>query len=485
MQITETSTEGLKREFTVIVPADDIETKLVAKLTELGAAVKVPGFRPGKVPLSLLKNRYGESVRGEVLQQTVQDSWRQAMEDKGIRPATEPKIEIVKFEDGSDLEYTLAVELMPDIGDPDFSKLKLERLAVSAQDTEIDVALQRMAEQQRKFEAVAESRAVVVGDQVLIDFAGRIDGEEFDGGTMTDFELEIGSDRFMPGFETGLIGVAPGVETNFKIDVAAGHPNEKLSGKTIDFAVTVKEVREAQPVSIDDALAKTVGLQTLDALKTSICEQMEREYAVVSRARLKRNLLDDLANSYDFEVPPGIVEREFDAIWQEVKTAMDKDELDDDDKGKSEDELRAQFQDIAVRRVRLGMLLSEVGRKNNINVSQDELNRAMQNEAARFPGQEAKIFEYFQKSPEAMQGVHAPLFEDKVVDFIIALADITEREVTIEELTADPEEAAPAKPAAKAKTTAKSKPKAKDRGKGKTKSAAAPKAAGKSADKKK
>jgi trigger factor len=483
MQITETSTEGLKREFTVIVPADDIETKLVAKLTELGTSVKVPGFRPGKVPLALLKNRYGQSVRGEVLQQTVQDSWQQAMEDKGIRPATEPKIEIVKFEDGSDLEYTLAVELMPDIGDPDFSKLKLERLKVSAQDSEIDVALERMAEQQRKFEAVAESRAAVVGDQVLIDFVGRIDGEEFDGGTMSDFELEIGSDRFLPGFEDKLIAIEPGGETEFQIDVAADHPSEKLRGKAIDFAVTVKEVREAQPVSIDDALAQTVGLQTLDALKTSIREQMEREYAVVSRARLKRGLLDDLANSYDFDVPPGIVEREFEAIWKEVKTAMDKDELDQDDKDKSEDELRTQYEDIAVRRVRLGMLLAEVGRKNNISVSQDELNREMQREAARFPGQEANIFEYFQKNPEAMQSIHAPLFEDKVVDFIIALADLTEREVTIDELMAEPEEAVSAKSQPKAK--AKSKPNAKNGGKGKTKSGAKPKAAGKSADKNK
>ena len=481
MQITETSADGLKREFTVVVPADDIETKLVAKLTELGAAVKVPGFRPGKVPLNLLKSRFGDSVRGEVLEQTVHDSWQQAMADKGLRPATQPEIEIVKFEDGADLEYTFAVELMPDIGDPDFSKFELERLTATIEDAEIDVALRRMAEQQRKFEPVKDNRPVAAGDQVLIDFAGRVDGEEFDGGTMTDFELEIGSDSFMPGFEAGLIGVQTGVETEIKVEVAAGHPNEKLSGKEIVFAVTVKELREAQPVPIDDALAQVVGLQTLDALKASIREQMEREYGAVSRARLKRSLLDELAHAYDFEVPAGIVDREFDAIWQEVETAMEKDALDEDDKGKSEQELRAQFREIAIRRVRLGMLLSEVGRKNNISVSQDEINRAIQREAARFPGQEAKIFEYYQNDPQALQGIHAPLFEDKVVDFIIEMANITERGVTVDELLTEPEEAEEAKPAAKAESTAKSK----GRGKGKSKSGAGTRAAGKSADKKK
>ena len=481
MQITETSAEGLKREFTVVVPADDIETKLVAKLTELGASVKVPGFRPGKVPLNLLKSRFGDSVRGEVLEQTVEESWQQAMEDKGIRPATQPKIEIVKFEDGADLEYTLAVELMPDIGDPDFSKFELERLTATIEDSEIDVALQRMAEQNRKFEPVKDSRPVAAGDQVLIDFAGRVDGEEFDGGTMTDFELEIGSDSFMPGFETDLIGVQPGVETEIKVEVAAGHPNEKLSGKEIVFAVTVKELREAQLVPIDDALAQVVGLQSLDALKASIREQMEREYGAVSRARLKRRLLDKLADSYDFEVPVGIVDREFDAIWQEVETAMGQDALDEDDKGKSEEELRTQFREIAVRRVRLGMLLSEVGRKNNISVSQDEINRAIQREAARFPSQEAKIFKYYQNDPQALQGIHAPLFEDKVVDFIIEMASITECGVTVDELLTEPEEAEEAKPAAQAGSTAKSK----GRGKGKSKSGAETQAAGKSTDKKK
>ena len=481
MQITETSAEGLKREFTVVVPADDIETKLVAKLTELGAAVKVPGFRPGKVPLNLLKSRFGDSVRGEVLEQTVEESWQQAMADKGLRPATQPKIEIVKFEDGADLEYTLAVELMPDIGDPDFSKFELERLTATIEDAEIDVALRRMAEQNRKFEPVKDSRPVAAGDQVMIDFAGRVDGEEFDGGTMTDFELEIGSDSFMPGFETGLIGVQPGVETEIKVKVAAGHPNEKLSGKEIVFAVTVKELREAQLVPIDDALAQAVGLQTLDALKASIREQMEREYGAVSRARLKRSLLDKLAHAYDFEVPAGIVDREFDAIWQEVETAMGQDALDEDDKDKSEEELRAQFREIAIRRVRLGMLLSEVGRKNNISVSQDEINRAIQREAARFPSQEAKIFEYYQNDPQALQGIHAPLFEDKVVDFIIEMANITERGVTVDELLTEPEEAKEAKPAAKAESTAKSK----GRGKGPSKSGADTRAAGKSADKKK
>ena len=444
MQVTETSTEELKREFTVVVPSADIEDKLNARLAEIGTSVKVPGFRPGKVPLALLKSRYGESVRGEVLEQTVRDSYQQALSDKGLRPAMEPDIEIVKFEEGSDLEYKLAVELLPDIEPPDFSEISLERLVVKVGDAEIDSAAQRLAEQHTSYEPVKDGRAAAEGDQVVVDFIGRVDGEEFAGGAVNDFILQLGTGSFLPGFEEQLVGVTGETSREVKVDVADDHPSEKLRGKEVVFDVTVKQVREAQPAAVDDALAQTMGLENVAGLRKSLREQIEKEYAQISRMRLKRSLLDRLADMESFGLPAGVVEREFETIWQQVSEAMEKDQLDEDDKGKSEDEMRARYRSIAERRVRLGLLLAEVGRVNNINVSQEDLNRAMHQEAARFPGQEAKVIEYFQSNPGAMQDVRAPIFEDKIVDFIVELATVTDREVPVEELLQDPDETAAA-----------------------------------------
>jgi trigger factor len=444
MQVTETSAEELKREFTVVVPSADIEDKLNARLTEIGTSVKVPGFRPGKVPLALLKSRYGESVRGEVLQQTVQASYQQALSDKGLRPAMEPDIEIVKFEEGSDLEYKLAVELLPDIEPPNFSEISLERLVVKVGDAEVDSAAQRLAEQHTSYEPVKDDRAAAEGDQVVVDFIGRVDGEEFAGGAVNDFILQLGTGSFLPGFEEQLVGVTGETSREVKVDVADDHPSEKLRGKEVVFDVTVKQVREAQPAAVDDALAQTMGLENVAGLRKSLREEIEKEYAQISRMRLKRSLLDRLADMESFALPAGVVEREFETIWQQVSEAMEKDQLDEDDKGKSEDEMRARYRGIAERRVRLGLLLAEVGRVNNINVSQEDLNRAMHQEAARFPGQEAKVIEYFQNNPAAMQDVQAPIFEDKIVDFIVELATVTDREVPVEELLKDPDETAAA-----------------------------------------
>ena len=441
MQVTETNTEGLKREYTVVVPAADFETKFVARLVQLGGTVSVPGFRPGKVPVSLLKSRYGDTVRGEILEQTVQDSWQKAISEQGLRPAMEPKIEIVKFEDGADLEYTLAVELLPDIEPVDFSTLSFERLVVKLSDEEIDKAVEQLAEQHVKYEPVKDDRAAADGDQVVIDFVGRVDGEEFAGGTANDFVLKLGAGTFVPGFEEQVVGAKAGAGVEVKVSMPDDYPSEVLRGKEVVFDVAVKEVREAQPTVVDDALATTMGAENLATLKATIRDQMEREYAQLCRQRLKRKLLDQLADSHEFPLPEGVVEQEFEVIWQQVSEAMEKDELDEDDKGKSEDELRERYRSIAERRVRLGLLLAEVGRANNITVSQEDTNRAMHQEAGRFPGQEAKILEYFQNNPAAMQDVQAPIFEDKVVDFIIEMANITDRDIKAEDLLNEPEEA--------------------------------------------
>ncbi len=442
MQVTETSAQGLRREYDIVVPAGDIEDKLVGRLTEIGQSITVPGFRPGKVPIGILKKRYGDSVKGEILEQAIQDATESALTENELRPALQPKIEIVTFEDGADLEYKLEVEVLPEIEPVDFSSMELERLVADVADSEIDAALERLAEQRKTFEAVETPRPAVVGDQVVIDFTGRVDGETFDGGTANDFVLELGSGQFLPGFEDQLVGASPGAKIEVKLDFPEDYPAENLRGKNAVFDVDLKEVREPAALAIDNDMAQSMGVDDLEALRGAIREQIEGEYSQASRSRLKRTLLDRLADVHDFELPPGMVEQEFDAIWQQVKDAMEKDRLDEDDKGKSEDELRERYQPIADRRVKLGLLLSEVGRSNNISVNQDDLNRSMVEQARGFPGQESRIFEYYQNNPEAMQELQAPIFEDKVVDFIVEMATVTDRKVTIEELMADPDDEA-------------------------------------------
>ena len=440
MQVTETSSEGLRREYNIVVPAGDIEDKLIGRLTEIGQSISVPGFRPGKVPIGILKTRYGDSVRGEILEKAIQDATESALTDNELRPALQPKIEIVTFEDGADLEYKLQVEVLPEIEPADFSLLDLERLVADVEDSEIETALQRLAEQRKTFQAVEKPRLAATGDQVVIDFTGRIDGETFEGGTASDFVLELGSAQFLPGFEDQLVGAKPDAKVEVKLDFPDDYPAENLKGKNAVFEVDIKEVREPASVTVDDDFAVSMGVDDLNALKNAIREQIEREYSQASRARLKRTLLDRLAESHDFELPPGMVEQEFDAIWEQIKAAMEQDKLDAEDKDKTEDELREQYQPIADRRVKLGLLLAEVGRTNNISVSQDDLNRAMVEQARNFPGQESRIFEYYQNNPEATHELQAPIFEDKVVDFIVEMAKLTDRKVTIEELMAEPED---------------------------------------------
>lgn len=441
MQVSETSAEGLKREFKIVVPSDDVESSVLRRLTEIGNSVRIPGFRPGKVPINLLKKRYGDAVKGEVLERTIQESWQQAMTEKGLRPALQPKVEIVTFEDGVDLEYTLAVELLPEIEPIDFSKVELERRVVKVTDEEVDKTLERMAESRRAFNAV-EGRAAEKGDQVVIDFTGKIDGEEFAGGSMNDFELEIGGSTFLPGFDDQIIGMKAGENKTVKINVADDHPNDQLRGKEVAFDVSAKEVRAPQAAAVDDELAKSAGMENLEALKGAVSEQLGREYTQLSRAHLKRALLDKLSELGSFDLPEGVVEAEFEGIWKQVLDAKERDALDPDDKEKSEEELKESYRGIAERRVRLGLLLADIGRANNITVTQEDLNRAIHAEATRFPGQEARVMEYFQKDPNALQELQAPIFEDKVVDFVIEMAKINEQEVSLEELMQVSDEAA-------------------------------------------
>ncbi|MEX2454840.1 MAG: trigger factor [Rhodospirillaceae bacterium] len=438
MQVTETSSEGLRREFTVVVPKDDIETRLVARLTEVGQTVNVPGFRPGKIPVSVLRKRFGEAVRGEILERTIQDTIQKTIEERDLRPAMEPKIDLVAFADGADLEYTLTVDVLPEIAQPDFSAIELERLVVEVPEEDVDSAVKRVAEQQKTFVA-EEGRVAASGDQLLMNFLGRIDGEAFDGGAAEGFELELGSGRFIPGFEEQLIGAKPGEKREVKVSFPDDYGAENLKGKDAVFDVDVTEVRAPGSVEIDDAFAKAVGAEDLAALKTMIREQIGTEYQQVSQGRLKRALLDELAEVADFEVPPGLLDQEFNDIWKQVEEARERDALDEDDKGKSDEELQERYRNIALRRIRLGLLLAEIGRANELTVTQDDLNRAMAEQARRFPGQEAQVMQFYQQNPQAMQELQAPIFEDKIVNYMLELVKVTERSVTTEELLADPD----------------------------------------------
>ena len=457
MQITETNAEGLKREFTVTVASNDIEQKMQHRLSEIGRTVRLPGFRPGKVPMPVLRKRYGASVMGEVLEKAVSDSSAQAMREHNLRPALQPKIEIVSFKEGADLEYKMAVELLPEIKPVDFSELQLERLRPEIPEDEIDKAVQRIAEPNRKSAPV--DRPAASGDVAIIDFVGTVDGKEFPGGSAQGHALELGSGRFIPGFEDQLVGATAGEHRDVAVSFPAEYGSEELAGKAAQFAVDVKEVREKQALAIDDDLAKEMGFDALDGLRKAVREQLERDYGGLARQRLKRALLDQLAAKHDFPVPSGMVDLEFETIWKQFQEAREQNKSDvDEDAGKSDDELKTEYRAIAERRVRLGLLLSEVGRVNAITVNQDEINRALGEEARRHRGYEKQVVEFYRNNPEALANLRAPIFEEKVVDFITEMANVADKTVSIEDLLkSDSDESADGASADQPKRTARKK----------------------------
>lgn len=487
MEVVETNTEGLLRDFKVTIAADDIQQRVDARLTEVGRDVRIPGFRPGKAPLKILKQRYGGAVMGEVLEAAVQDSSQEVLSDRGLRPAGQPKIEVVSFDEGKDLEYDLSVEILPDIETVDLAALELERVKVTPTDAEIDDAIDRIVQQNRETRPIETPRATARGDVVIIDFEGKIDDVPFEGGKGTGIRLELGSDQFIPGFEDQLVGVEAGTPLEVKVTFPADYNVDDLAGKDAVFDCTVQEIHEPAEVTVDDAFAQSLGLEDLAALKTAVSEQLGQEYSRLTRERTKRDLLDKLSDAHDFEVPPRMAEDEFNQIWSQVEQAKESDQLDEEDKGKSDDELRTQYREIADRRVRLGLLLSQIGEQNGLSVTQEEVNRAIMEQARQLPGQEQQVIEFYRDNPQASASLQAPIFEDKVVDFIIEMAKVTERELTPEQLNAEAEaEAAEAdvakakpadkKPAAKKKAAAKKKPAAKKaapKGKAKDESKAA------------
>ncbi|HIM41824.1 MAG TPA: trigger factor [Rhodospirillales bacterium] len=462
MQVTETKSEGLSREFKVALPANEIEEKISHRLKELARTAQMPGFRPGKVPVSVLRKKYGPSVLGEVLERAVNDSSQQALAEKGLRPAMQPQIEITSFEDGGDLEYTIAVELLPEIKPVDFSKIKLERLIPKTDDAAMENTLADIAAAQGDSAAIKDDRETKTGDVLVIDFLGRVGGEEFAGGKAEGYELTLGSGTFIPGFEEQLIGVKVGDKIEVKVKFPDSYGAAELSGKDAVFDVTVNELKETVPSAIDDELAKKVGMENLEALKKSIREEQESEFNEMSRMILKRALLDELSAAHDFEIPEKLLDREFDTIWKQFEEQRKKDkDAGQGSEEKTDDEHKKDFREIAERRVRLGLLLSEVGRANNVQISQEDVNSQLMAEARRHPGREKEVMEHYKNNPEAMEELSAPLYEEKVVNFILEQASITEKTATKDGLIKTMEDEAAGKPKAKAKAGGKSKTKGK------------------------
>jgi trigger factor len=459
MQITETNAEGLRRDFKVVVPAQDIAARINNRLSEIGQTVRMPGFRPGKIPMPLLKQRYGQSVMGEVLDRAVSDSSARAISDNQLRPALQPRVEVTRFEEGSDLEFNMQVELLPEFEPADLAAVEIERPVAEVTDEQVGETLGRLAAQRKTSEPVAKKRAAKEGDIAVIDFKGSVDGETRPGMTGEGVELELGTKSFIDTFEEQLVGAKPGEHRTVEVTFPDPYPGSPdLAGKKAVFEVDVKELRTAKVPDIDDEFAKSIGYDDLAALKAAVRERMEGEHGSLSRLRAKRALLDRLAELHDFAVPQGMVDIEFNAIWQRLQEELKRNGPDPEDKDKSEDELKAEYRAIAERRVRLGLLLSEIGRRNNIQVTREELGRAVITEAQRFPGQERQVFEFFQKNPDAVESLRAPVFEDKVVDFVLGQIKVNDRTVSLDELMRDPDEEG-AEPATESKPAAKPKAK--------------------------
>lgn len=452
MQVTETKNEGLSREYTLAIAAADFESTVNNRLERLAKTVNVPGFRKGKVPLSMLRKKFGANVMGEALDQAVNEAANKVLADNKLRPAMQPKIEIVKFEEGKDIECTMAVEVMPKIEIGDFSKISVVRPVTEADEGEVTKTLDRMADAYKTSEPIAKARKSKSGDVVVIDFVGSVDGVEFPGGKGDDYSLELGSNSFIPGFEDQLIGANAGDAVEVKVAFPAEYGAKELAGKDAVFACKVKEIRESKPSAIDDELAKKAGMENLEALKTAIREQHNQGFTEISRQKAKRSLLDALNDAYTYDLPKGLVDAEYESIQKAYAQAKDAgqevDEMDDAER-------ETEFREIAVRRVKLGLLFAEVGRENNIQVGQDDLQKAIMREARNYPGQEQMVFKYYQENPEAMQQLSGPVYEEKIVDFIMELAKVTDKTVTAEELMADDEDDKPKKKAAAKKAPAK------------------------------
>lgn len=448
MQVTEKINDGLKRELQITVPATDLDTRLNDRLSDLKDRVRIRGFRPGKVPVAHLKRVYGRSVMAEVLEQAVNETSQKAITEREERPAYQPQIALTEDKDEiekilkgeADLAYTVSFEILPSVGAPDFSEIGIEKEVATIDEATIDEAVGRIAEQNKPYAARADDGKSETGDRLTIDYLGKIDGEPFEGGSDQDAQILLGSGSFIPGFEDQLVGVAAGADVVVKVKFPDQYPAEHLAGKDAEFDVKVKEVAAPGEVKLDDEFAKSLGIESFDKLKEAVREQIGKDYDAQSRRKVKRQLLDALDEACKFDLPEKLVESEFESIWQQVTQDLERSGKTFADEGSTEEESRAEYRKIAERRVRLGLLLADIGDKNEIKVTDEELQRAMIERVRQFPGQEQMVWEYYQKNPAALAELRAPIFEEKVVDYILELAKVTEKPVSREELFHDPDD---------------------------------------------
>jgi trigger factor len=433
MQVTETQAEGLKREYRVVVGSDDIDQKVQGRLKEIAQSAQIPGFRPGKAPMSILRQRYGQAVLGEVLEKAVNETSQQALQEKDLRPAEQPRIEVESFDQGQDLVYKISLELLPEIQPMDFSEIELERIKVAVPEEEIDNALKQMASQVAESEPIEEERPAETGDIAVIDFTGTVDGEAYPGMEANGHHLELGSGSLIPGFEDQVVGMKVGETREVRVTFPSDYNNTDLAGREAVFQVTLQEIRAKKEQEIDDALAERVGAENVEDLRNKARESLQGQYDQAARTQVKRKLLDVLADNHSFDLPPSMVESEFEQIWQQIQQDREQGRLDAEDSQKSDEDLKGEYRGIAERRVRLGLLLSEVGRQNNIEVSQDELQKALIDEVQRYPGQEQEVLQYYQQNENALAALRGPVFEEKVIDYILELGNVSEREVSPEE----------------------------------------------------
>ncbi len=447
MQVQETLSEGLRREFRVVVPASELDAKVDTRLAELKDRVQIRGFRPGKVPMTHLKRMYGKSVMAETIDAAVQEANAQIVTDNGFRVATQPKITLPQDQEevnallsgGADLTYTVALEILPKFDVADVRGLPLEKMVAPVEDKEVDEALDNIVKQNRPFVA-KENSAAETGDRIVVSFVGTLDGKPFQGGSADDITVEIGSNSFVPGFEEQLVGMKPGEQRTITVTFPKNYLNAELAGKEAKFEVTAKSIEAPGEITLDDEFAKSLGMESLEKLREAVKERLARDHAVVTRQRLKRALLDALDERHKFELPPTLVEEEFANVWQTVTNDLDSKNRTFADEGTTEEDARAEYRKLSERRVRLGLVLAEIGEKNQIKVTDDEVSRAVVERARQFPGQEQQVWDYYRKNPQQMAGLRAPIFEEKVIDFLIELAKVTEKQVTREELFKDDEE---------------------------------------------
>lgn len=433
MKITELKSEGLNKSYKVVIESSDFAKEVDAKLANIAKTAKIQGFRAGKAPLAMIKKKYQNEVVAEALDDAVRNGSNKVLDEKKLRPATQPSIKIVAFGEDKDLEFDMDVEVLPEIKLGDFSKISLDKFTAEVPAEEVEKAVKYLASA-RKETVVVEGKKAVKGDTVMIDFVGSVDGVEFNGGKGENYPLELGSGSFIPGFEDQLIGAEAGSKVDVKVKFPENYHAKDLADKDAVFAVTVKEVREPKELEINDELAKSLGAESLDKLKETLSSRIKADYDNASRMKLKRQLLDILDKEYSFEVPSSLVDAEYNAIVNQYEQAKKYNQLDEEEKNKKEEDLLKEYKDIAVRRVKLGLLLSEVGQDAKVSIKPEDINAAIMNEAKRYPGQEQMVLDYYLKNKQAVEALKAPIFEEKIIDHILSKAKLNEKVVSVEDL---------------------------------------------------